>query len=927
MFNLFTQKWRFLSPLLVLLCLSTSVQATNGLESLANVNGITQDKQGFIWLAGQQGLTRFDGKHSINFSASNQQWPIPFKWSHDVSLADDKLLVGTENNKLWVFDPTTGKATAIIIKNKKNSIYQVISFLGKYYIYEPGAVYQYDPANLTTTLIKNNILVNQFAHTDKYLYIATNSGLYQLQNGKLKQIIKQSIKAITAFKDQIIAINQKNIYSYHDNGQQKQIETNTPLLAITKAQNSKTFFVITNQGTLKKYDPVDLTQLDHNYPKTSHVRARRIFQDKSEVIWVISSLGVSRISEINFKNYHIVYDIDNNSNEIEIFNKQLIIGSYGQGLKNFDKSHPVFPTGINKNFTANGRRITDLLAIKDNLYIATFDGLWLYQSKTQQLTKVDFANNDKLLLRLHHKNNLLYLASNYNGLYIYDLVQQKIIHHTNVQQGISDNEVIDILPLDNQNIWLSTATGIDIYYPNSNSVKNIPLTVNSKIISLSLADNKIFAATKADGIFVFNRQGELLFRFANGLDFSYMNLYNNVLWAPTREGLYQINPHNYQIDLLPNTQVFSFIGEPLPLNNKIYAAHFSGVLEVPLTIPSTYNSNVLISKTTISGKQYLLNKSIEVASANDVITLELASLDYRDGQEKQFKYRINNGVWNLVNNNQLTLTGLASGIYNIEIMATNSLGQWSNNRAYTEIKVAYPWYWTPQIRLIYLFLFLISLAFTAWLLYLRTKSISRIHYLLAEDIKSRGKTALNVTHNLSLALEHIKVEGNDHDLLNKLLKQSIDELNSSSQNQEPDTFYGQSLSVALNYLSEYIHRKYHTNLTIHLEITEDSVNNDLKADLYKIIYEAVISATLNGDGRNFSVSIKAYKNKLWLNIQDDGSSFSNFKNKINFDIAMYYIRQIAKKYHATVNTYNEDVDGSQLLIGIPQFDKFIENSN
>ena len=76
----------------------------------------------------------------------------------------------------------------------------------------------------------------------------------------------------------------------------------------------------------------------------------------------------------------------------------------------------------------------------------------------------------------------------------------------------------------------------------------------------------------------------------------------------------------------------------------------------------------IISQTTVSGKTYLLNKTIQNASSNDVITLDLASLDYRAGQNKQFKYQINNGKWHLISGNQITLTGLASGSYYLTIM-------------------------------------------------------------------------------------------------------------------------------------------------------------------------------------------------------------------------------------------------------------------
>ena len=91
----------------------------------------------------------------------------------------------------------------------------------------------------------------------------------------------------------------------------------------------------------------------------------------------------------------------------------------------------------------------------------------------------------------------------------------------------------------------------------------------------------------------------------------------------------------------------------------------------------------------------------------------------------------------------------------------------------------------------------------------------------------------------------------------------------------------------------------------------------MQSDIYKIIYEAIISAVLNDTGRQFNVLIQIFKQKLWLTIGDDRNSFNHFTNKISFDMAMYYIRQIAHKYNASINTFDEQKKGSQLVISFP----------
>ena len=87
--------------------------------------------------------------------------------------------------------------------------------------------------------------------------------------------------------------------------------------------------------------------------------------------------------------------------------------------------------------------------------------------------------------------------------------------------------------------------------------------------------------------------------------------------------------------------------------------------------------------------------------------------------------------------------------------------------------------------------------------------------------------------------------------------------------------------------------------------------------MYRIIYEAITSAILNGEGRNYHVAMQIFKQKLWLTLSDDTKSFVSFNNKIQFDMSIYYVRQIASKYNASVNTFEDKSQGSQLVISFP----------
>ena len=91
----------------------------------------------------------------------------------------------------------------------------------------------------------------------------------------------------------------------------------------------------------------------------------------------------------------------------------------------------------------------------------------------------------------------------------------------------------------------------------------------------------------------------------------------------------------------------------------------------------------------------------------------------------------------------------------------------------------------------------------------------------------------------------------------------------------------------------------------------------MQTAIYRIIYEAISAAIKNGNGGVFVVNIQIAHNKIWLRITDNEQSFAQFSSKINFDMAMYYIRQVAKKFNATFHTYDNQERGSEMILSIP----------
>ena len=926
--------WCIIAPLFI---------ATSGLfssdASAKNFNGefihsgaIVQDNKGFIWLATTNGLVRYDSENNIVINSNNKNWPLPFNWINYIELIDDdKLLLATETHQLWLFDTTTGTASQLPIAIHRNSIYQVIEHQGMYYLNVPNKLYKFNPISLKTQLISDDIDISYLQGTEKNIYVATDERVFKLVDDKLLLIKKGQISAMSAAgSSMLIAINNK-LMTLSDDNQSKQIILSNPITSLAHANDMQSAFAIDSTGNIEQYQLTDLTTIVHNYPNIEPTFIKKLYHDSTGVLWLLSNYGVNKIAPSMAKNIPKIFAVKFNAIALTVHQEHLVLGSYGGGLGELPQNKPFLPEHINEKLVGNAKIVTDLYSYDNRIYIATFDGLWQFNTRNQVVERVKFPNNNQLLLSMKYEDNALYLATNANGVIKFDLASESIAYHIKGEK-LSSSEVIDSLFSKNNKLWVATPAGIDIVDIETMSVNKIKHFGENKVIALLEYKDKVFVSTKGDGFFIFNLQGQLLSHFAKNITFGYMSFIQGEIWISGRPGLYRLNPDTYQLNMVANTEQYTFTKKPVLLNNKVYVGHYGGVIEIPLAIENSLNAKVYISKTIASGKANLLSNVVDIDSPNDVVTFELASLDFRPGQEKQFKYKINGGHWNDINGAQLTLTGLSSGEYHIEIMGTNSLGQWSNFKAYADINVAYPWYWHPISRVIYTLIIVVSLLLSFWLLYLRSRSISHVHRLLEDEINTNSQSTSIIRRKLIklqsiFASEQRKqidtitshtADGNQV-LKNAslLIEECLAELSTKNNNAAPNSLSGSSLTLALPYLADYFHQQYHVLITVQLDIVEDKINHAIQTAIYRIIYEAIHAAITHDNGGIFTVSINEVNEKVWLKITDNEQSFAHFSSKINFDMAMYYIRQVANKFNATFHTYDNQEHGSEMIMSIP----------
>jgi len=924
-------KWQMILSLLMLTHIShaATLNSASSIDQLKNIYSIVQDQKGFIWMAGQRGLIRYDGNSLVHYSASSNQWHIPYTWINAISVTNDnQLVVSTEDGNIHLFNTRTGENSKLSINLDTSSIYKQLLAGNDIYFYMPGSrlLYRYNLETKKAQIITKGITVEALVKTKTGVFFYTETAVYKIEDLLVSKIYEGELTSVVTDDDHLYVATKTSLTKLQDSNLVKTKSIAQEIKHLIQANNKERFFLLFEDNSIG-YINKNLEDLPSPYKGHQQKSVRKIFHDSSNALWLYGNQGVHKLSPNLIEDNPRYFDVHINAIGLTKIKNEIVIASYGAGLHSYDdkslfKEH--FDQA-NDQLNASAKLILDVVSDNHIIYLATFDGIWLYDTSINAYQKLRFEGDNQVFIKIRKQGTKLYLGTDANGILVYDLATSSITDKLSDKSALSSLEVLDIISVNNS-LWIATASGLDIYYPGSKTSKAAIQTNGAKVTSLEYLNGKIYAFTKGSGVYILNSEGETLSHIANGIDFSNSTIIDNRILGSSRSGLFWIEPNDESYVVIEGTQEYGFTSQAIVKDNVAYVGHYGGVITFPLTNNQEMDAPIQIAKTTVSGQSWIDNKPINISSSNDVITLELASLDYRKGIKKRFQYKINDGLWQKIHGDQLTLTGLSSGSYNIAIKGTNSLAQWSTQQAFVEINVAYPWYWTPHIRVIYLVLFICLAAFASWLLYLRGKSISHIHQLLSSEIKIKGRTATKVSKQLEQALELIQdIRTRESNELNKALldssvsivSEAIEELKDESTGKEPDNLYGKTLDVAVPYLSSFLKTKYRANLVPQISVNVEDISYELQADIYKIIYEALMSAILNGSGRNFKLTLQMFKEKLWLTIHDDTKSLANFNDRINFDMAMYYIRQIGNKHNASINAFEEADESSQLIVSFP----------
>lgn len=539
---------------------------SDGLKQ-TSVYDIALDQNGYIWLATQSGIDKFDGYNFTNYGQSE----IPGKGPSGSLIYN--LEVHPSTGDIWI-----ATVNGLNVLRSETQLFELFEL--------------YDHEGKSDKSIK--II---FIDSEQNIYVGTDKGLYRKradENGfKIVSMPNQAtviIDVISLNKDKLLVATSNGVLSYNKKTEVWRDEI-LPMLEVTALEIDNQGYLWAGtkaQGLFRAKIGEDTFSAVISVVSTvgfSNSIINDIQQMNDDSIWVATTRGIFIFPDPNdFSSVNLVNRVNGSETKVEQHVSKLFktdsglifFGTYSSGFSVLDLNSNMFsrfflyPNQVSYFVT---KEADDSLwvATKEGVYKInvdnTVEGPWIGKSEKESINQVK-------TLAFQEKTNTLWIGSRLGlgklvpgDTYIKDI-------------GIKNASVYSITVGLDENIWVGTWTeGLYVLDPVSNRiVKNFDLPMATTILPVS--DELVLVST-ANGLILINPQTDEIRKINNDPEDKNSLVHDVVTWISARDkNSYYVGTQGHGLLLLELT---GFNGEAkfsrLFLNTELSTSSIGAVVE------------------------------------------------------------------------------------------------------------------------------------------------------------------------------------------------------------------------------------------------------------------------------------------------------------------------------------------------------------
>ena len=733
------------------------------------------DKKGFLWIAGETGVTRYDGKTFKNYTtinglpdnevtelmidSSGRLWVLPFRkkpaYYNDMKDRFENSDTDSELNNIEIGSMNStnvllhggiafynNKMTLCVFKNKKIIKYENI-FGAKFWL-GPNRIIDYQPG--------------------KYL-IVSNDSLRYMEEGKINRAVYfgHSYNLSEYFNNTLYISQAHGLrkFNFNVNGEiTGSQERQYPFLLKVLCRAGKDLAVTSASGNTYIVDAVTLDLKENIF---NEFIVRNVLEDYNGNYWLSSKDdGLIKIQQKRISSYTANTNMLNNFNSV-LRTDKIIAGNNKGELVVYDGLYDPKKIILNPNENKSETWIRNILELPHDIYVATQTGSFLVDKKSFAIKKSFLGGANKSTKAAYKLNDSTLLFGSHSHLFVY-----------NVNTGKFADSVIKRITAigadDKQKIYIGSIDGLyrrdkDSLFYFGNTYK--PLTY--RVVSIvNTRDGLLWVGRSSDSILVLKENkpvaGIPLGTIIPGTVCKTM--YSNKpgeIWIGTDKGLNRLDYQFSNNKLVYNNMYFStadgLIGEQVNdimiKNDTVYVATTGGIsylpanLQLPLADIATF-----ITRVSINNLDTSILSSYTLPYSKNNIRIEFSAVDLT-GFNPFFEYSINNQDWQRTENNILSLQNQPPDNYMIRIRSLKRDGTPSFRVATISFRIKTPfwksnWFWAG----------LVIAGFVVTIFLLQTRNKQRQKKVI-EKITTEKKLA-------ELEMQALKAQINPHFVFNCL---------------------------------------------------------------------------------------------------------------------------------------------------------------
>lgn len=693
---------------------------------------IVQDKEGFIWIATNKGIAKYDGKNFTNFTkksglANQDVWDLMVDQENKLWFFSKSNSQGyIQNGKINIFstddgDIITPKITFLGVKNLPN-IYTISKGYSNYYYYEISQnqliLKKTDFPKEVKDILKENtqkLKYSYFGIPNDFFYLTVFGKPYYYQyDFQQKKLLYFTADSPLLESSNMSAANLGNqfFYTIYDR-----------CIFFQNLKTGKHHILFYEKITGKLKEDVLKVKLD--------LIGNKIHLSVPQHLFILD-FDFNILEEFHFPEYK-----DNVINYLDKDRNLWLINASGLLMLPY--------TNNKANYIQKGKRINQLLPIGERLYFISGDNVLLSNEKLTRsfANSSEYFTTDDLVYKIQNQQNpQLYINEvkrelpnhnivgiknfiQYNGNR-YALFSSRFVEIKNKQvKEIIGQGFRRIFSFDNR-LYVATTNGL-FYYNGKNLIKVFSNNYNQSTLSYSISNNQLFLGTDGGGVFILKNNKIQPIPCTNGLSVDAIQLVDNqYLWLATEKGAIRVlldekNLSKSRIlnrfttnDGLLNNQ----INDLLVVDSILYTATNKGVTKINWKDPKH-------SKTPIIKLQK--NQLIVEAKVRNNIPITFSVIDFVRQNNLEFSYQLlptDKENWIKIPIPSFQLSNLDPGNYELKIRVKTL----HNAIAYQTMKIAVkPFWWeTLWFKIIAGILVFISSIGIIYFIVQRVKKTERI---------------------------------------------------------------------------------------------------------------------------------------------------------------------------------------------------------